>query len=166
MLRQNIAAEQMRHHRKLMRDFLNVLCHLRQCSSCYLGGYEANKPFARPRQYAAPKFHNPLSSEKSGQFYQGQRKNLDRSNSTSKSRIASSSSWAVRIAKDMADAAMFEYQAMSWIWNNTLEVEYLTHSWIESTKLKIKLSELNIATFGLSYQAWRIFHLKQKQKSR
>ena len=66
----------------------------------------------------------------------------------------------------MADVAMFEYQAMSWIWNNTLEVEYLTHSWIESTKLKIKLSELNIATFGLSYQAWCIFHLKQKQKSR
>ena len=75
-------------------------------------GSEANKQLDRPRQYAAPQFHDSLSCEKSGQFYQDlsgtEERNLGRSNSTSKSRIVSSSSWAVRITKDATDAAMFQ----------------------------------------------------------
>ena len=51
-------------------------------------------------------------------------------------------------------------QIHSWISSNELsekehdgsgiKVEYQTHSWMKSTKLNIKLDELNIATFGLS----------------
>ena len=44
--------------------------NIRTAVSGYTWVYEANAPFDRQRQYAAPQFPHPLSSGKSGQFFE------------------------------------------------------------------------------------------------
>ena len=56
-----------------MRDyqgFFVIGVNIRTAVSGYTWVYEANAPFDRQRQYAAPQFPHPLSSGKSGQFFE------------------------------------------------------------------------------------------------